>query len=199
MFPITLKIERPCSWGLCLCFLPWKGCQSAHIFNFCWARQYLEFRQVKKLRLTAFRSFPPNYLSPSPKTPLCTPFFCPTASRSPRFHILDQPIYQCFIGGFPSSSCSLFARYPSTCACSLSWTWCFWRRFLDFPGAFCESRTCSTLLWRQYLSDKGGVVGVSKVGGEDVFGEFLHLFDDKALAIFGPTNDIAVLGILRWG
>ena len=36
-----------------------------------------------------------------------------------------------------------------------------------------------------------------EVSGEDILGELLDALDNEALTIFGPTNYVAVLGILK--
>ena len=47
------------------------------------------------------------------------------------------------------------------------------------------------------MTDEGGIIGVSEVSGENIFGELLDALDNKAFAIFGPANHVTVLVILN--
>lgn len=48
-----------------------------------------------------------------------------------------------------------------------------------------------------YLANEGGVIAVAEVDGQHIVRELFHFFNDEALPVLGPANDVIVFFILN--
>ncbi len=49
------------------------------------------------------------------------------------------------------------------------------------------------------LADEWGKVAVLKMFGKNLSGESVDIFDNKAVSIFAPGNDVLIVGVLSQG